>query len=96
MAVQPYVSDTDEAKASQNEECLEEEDVDDMQPIYQNSKKLPTFNAVIRVNIRSKAEALEWLENYQAASYTDWRTAKTFKEHTKYLTYKVMPNTLFA
>lgn len=69
---------------------LEKEDnTDDLHPLYENEELLPSFTAEIRLNIRTKEDALEWLEHYKASSYTDWRSAKTFKESTSLLKFKV-------
>lgn len=47
------------------------------------------FMAVVRVDLRTKDEALKWVKDYTENSCTDWRVRRCFKENTKFLIYKV-------
>jgi len=47
------------------------------------------YEAIVRLNISSKEEALKWLSDYQDSSLTDWRIRRTFKENSMKLTYRV-------
>ncbi|KAE8740735.1 hypothetical protein FOCC_FOCC013755 [Frankliniella occidentalis] len=44
--------------------------------------------ALLRVNLRSKEEALQWLADYQTSSSTDWRVRRTFEENTPCIIFK--------
>jgi len=47
------------------------------------------FEAVVRINLRSKDEALEWLKDFTANSFTDWRVRRCFAGNTKFIVFKV-------
>ncbi|KAK3921595.1 Protein FAR1-RELATED SEQUENCE 2 [Frankliniella fusca] len=46
------------------------------------------FMAVIRVNLRSKDEALEWLTDFTVNTSTDWRVRRVFAENTKCIIFR--------
>lgn len=52
---------------------------------YDESEML---TAEVRVNLKSKEEALKWLEDFKKSSFTDWRVRRNFKENTKCIIYK--------
>ncbi|KAK3916852.1 Uracil phosphoribosyltransferase, partial [Frankliniella fusca] len=46
------------------------------------------FQAILRLDIRNKEDALEWLQNYQSSSFTDWRVRRTHHDNTNKLIFK--------
>ncbi len=47
------------------------------------------FTAEVRVNLKSKSEALQWLDDYKTSSYTDWNVRRTYPMDTKCIIFKV-------
>ncbi|KAK3916869.1 Hemoglobin subunit beta [Frankliniella fusca] len=66
------------------------ESLEPLKPYHKNPEydQSEMFSATLRVNIRSKQEALQWLEDFQGTSLSDWRVRKCFPENTKFLIFK--------
>jgi len=74
---------------SQYEYSIEE--VEPVHPYHQQEDYDQTemLTATIRLNIKTKEGALQWLENFKTSSSTDWRVRRTYAENTKCLVFKV-------
>ncbi|KAJ1518955.1 hypothetical protein ONE63_011443 [Megalurothrips usitatus] len=46
------------------------------------------FTATIRVNLRDKEEACQWLSDFKESSFSDWRVRRCYPENTKCLIWK--------
>lgn len=65
--------------------------IDPLKP-YHKSPQLDQsdmFISEVRTSIKTKKEALQWVEDFTAASSTDWRVRFNYKENTKCLIFKV-------
>ncbi|KAK3932908.1 Hydroxylamine reductase [Frankliniella fusca] len=56
--------------------------------IYRDECHDAMYEAIIRVNISTREEALRWLADYQDCSFTDWRVRRTFKENSNKIIFK--------
>lgn len=67
------------------------ESLEPMQPYHKNAEydQSEMLTATVRLNLRSKEEALQWLQDYQNSSLTDWRVRKCFPENTDFVIFKV-------
>lgn len=63
--------------------------VEPLKPYHKNTyDQSEMVHAEVRVNLRSKEAALEWLEDFKQASFTDWRVRRVFPEDSKCLIFK--------
>ncbi|KAJ1528133.1 hypothetical protein ONE63_008047 [Megalurothrips usitatus] len=46
------------------------------------------FTATIRVNLRDKEKACQWLSDFKESSFSDWRVRRCYPENTKCLIWK--------
>lgn len=66
--------------------------VEPMMPYHKNSDcydQSEMFTATLRVNLRNKEEACQWVENFKESSFSDWRVRRTHSENTRCIIFKV-------